>query len=211
MRPMPDRWLAVWGESFAAALRSIDEPDEERARAVVAEAEEAAWEGLRNYAARELVSEARSRVLQREEDQRRREQEARLTAETERDGMAELRSLVGRELAGKVKPWTAYRLYEVGERDAAVVIALDDTDPDLTRARIKSFNSDGSPVVGYGSQHPVVEALELHGHAFEADGSHAPTGVRMARVLRERFDGQLHAVDPTPEEALALVQRAAVG
>jgi hypothetical protein len=204
-----DRYRRAFDDTLLARLSLIDSDDEQEAAGLVAAAVKDAQAAGEQALVTAVVVDARNRARaaeqQERQDQRRREQ----AEHEEREGMAELRSLVGAKLADEVEPWRAYRLIQVGEGAAAVVMALDDSDPARTRARATGFNSDGTPIIKYGSAHPVIEALEHRAHFLEADGSLAPKGVRMAKVLRERFDGQLDAVDPTPGEALALVEQAA--
>jgi hypothetical protein len=219
MRPMPDRYLALWSESFAAALQSIDQPDEEQARAAVAEAEEAAWQALRSFAAQTLVSEARSLARQREDEQHRREQAAARAAETAREGMAHLEKVFGKDIAKQVDPWANYQLIGAAVVDddsgPRLYLAVPDSQAEaVVEALFRRFGEDRSEMYtgragkGYelgrlargtvqrpldGSVDAVVDGDDAAAKAVELVGAELAKGAEAAK--RERMRDARAAAD----------------
>jgi hypothetical protein len=72
------------------------------------------------------------------------------------------------------------------------------------RSAVRGVNPSGEALIGWAEAHPVTEALREAGCELEVQGAVGP-GFQLAK-LTARFDHRLDLVDPTPEEALALVR-----
>jgi hypothetical protein len=120
MRPDPARYLALWSESFSAALPSIDEPDPAKAARAVDEAWEAADKAVRSFATETLVREAKAVELERERAERDAKRQATERARIEKEGYAALKKLLGKRIADQVELHAQYRIVRVGERLLAI-------------------------------------------------------------------------------------------
>jgi hypothetical protein len=136
-------------EAFDAALTReldaramlLDEPDQERAAELVAEAEAAAWQEVRAVATSNMVSEARARVAATEREQRSREAEAKRRDQEAADAARVWKKLYGRSIAKELEPWTAYTVLDAAA--GRFVFAV----PDELEPRLRS-SLGGADLIG---------------------------------------------------------------
>src|SRR4051812_15031970 len=106
--PDPERAIVnIVAAAFVGSLAAVDleQLDEQKAAAAVAEAEQAALAAIREHATTGLLIEAKASRHAQEREELRREAEAERAAQLERDGRKALRQLFGSKLAGQVESW----------------------------------------------------------------------------------------------------------
>jgi len=172
-----------WDEAFARELDArtvlLNEPDPKQAAELVAEAEAAAWQAVRDFAAAAMVTEARRRVQDAEREQRRGEAQAKQRAQDEKDGRRALRKLFGRRVGNAIELWEPYVVIENG----AFVFAI----PEQHEARLRAALGGGIVVA-------QAEGIRLGKVLQKLDG-----GARLDGVLAD---------DAAIDKAVQLVQRA---
>jgi hypothetical protein len=190
------RYSDVFEAAFQRELDArgvlLDEPDQERAAKLVAEAEAEAWREVRGVAVSTLLTEARRRLRDAEREQRRHEADAKRHDQEASEASKAWRKLYGRSIAKQLEPWTAYTVLDAAA-GRFIFAARDEFEPRL-RAALGGGEVIGmSTGVGIGK---ITAQLDLV-VADEAAIDKAVVMVRAAEQERREADAaerRAHAV-----------------